>query len=918
MKTKAGATRTKGARSTRTAAPRARKVLLTGATGFVGKVVLEELTRRAEELGIESVYVFVRPRKDRTAQHRFDKSIANSDCFSKRTDDWQRMCIPVGGELTHDDCGLSADDVTMLTENVTHVIHCAASVEFELPIAEAAAANITGSLNVLKLAQRCTRLKSMVSVSTAYVTPHVANDEPVPEALAALPGDAEDIYKSILDGTADEKALLRAAGLPNTYTFTKNVAEHLLMERRGNVPLTIVRPSMVSACFEHPFPGWIDSPSGFAGFVALCGAGYLRTVAADPRSRPDIVPCDVVSSRIVESAFVARPPKEAVRHAVAGQKNAQRVEQHIEVILDFFRKHPVERTPAMEFVGPPSPVFAFHEARLHRVPIRLAKMWYAVRKQSVMRRTVTGIAERLHFLNRAFSYFTTRTFDFQTKTLAGATETRFDPAEFTATVCLGVYRHLLRRDDTAQSLAGRAHRKESPSDVLWSFRQPDGNLTLRSLAVAVRKAMRHGISEVTFDRRSFESAVKSVKPGTRFVLVPTHRSYLDFVLVSYLCFARRDLGISIPHIAAAEEFSRIPVLGTLFRKGHAFYIKRGAGKADPQLTEQVNGLVADGATLEFFIEGARSRSRQFLPPKHGMLRCLQGTGETFALLPVAISYDRILEESSLLREVQGWPKASMQLRKLVRGIGTLARGEMALGRIHMTCGEPVMMSPDSDARKVSRAVMAELQRHTATTTHHLKSFLAKNPIPGVDLKWLRAAIEKRGGEVIDSPLGGEASVDATAERCMRYHWIHHFYGDAELSWPGHPAITHHTRGNSYAPVFMPTAAELRDPRLRAVLHALFEPIARDYATAATKLGSPEWAPRHASPRSVLYETPSAYLPNLQAAFSDLADRGVLALDESGTYEWGPNAAAIEEYREAVRWPESRTGEPVVEQREVGT
>jgi len=885
-----------------------KKVLLTGGTGFVGKVVLEELTRRADELGIETVYVFVRPRKDRTAQDRFDKSIANSDCFSRSADGWQKICHPVGGELTYDDCGLSPENVALLTANVTHVIHCAASVEFELPIAEAAAANITGSLNMLSLAKRCENLKSMVSVSTAYVTPHVADREPVPEALAPLPAEAEDIYRSILDGTADEKALLKAAGLPNTYTFTKNVAEHLLVERREHVPLTIVRPSMVSACLEHPFPGWIDSPSGFAGFVALCGAGYLRTVAANPHGLPDIVPCDVVSTRIIESAFVAKPPKAAVRHAVAGRKNTMRVEDNIAVILDFFRKHPVEKKPTMAFVGPPSPLFAFHEARLHRVPIRAAKMYFYARKQNVQRRMVAGIAERLTFLNRAFSYFTTRTFDFQTTTLKGATEMRFDPAAYIAVVCMGVYRHILKRDDGAQTLAGKEHRKESPSDVLWSFSQPDGNVTLRSLAAIVRKAMRHSISEVTFDRTSFETAVKSVKPGTRFVLVPTHRSYLDFVLMSYLCFARRDLGIRIPHIAAAEEFARIPILGKLFKQGHAFYIKRGMGKADPQLTEMVNALVADGETLEFFVEGQRSRARQFLPPKTGMLRCLQGTGETFALLPVAISYDRIMEEASLLREVSGSPKESMQLRKLVRGIGTLARGEISLGRIHMACGEPVMMSPETDARVAGRAVMAELQKHTATTTHHLKCFLAKNTIAGVDLKWLRNEIERRGGHVVDSPLGGEKDVDATAEQCMRYHWIHLFYGEAEASWADHPAIAHHVRGNRYAPSTVVTPAKLRDPRLVRLLEAIFQPIARDYATAASKLGSTKWLPRHASPRGVLYEVPSAHLPNLQAAFGDLVDRGILALEDDGTHVWGAKAEDIGAYRSACAWPEARNND----------
>jgi hypothetical protein len=142
--------------------------------------------------------------------------------------------------------------------------------------------NITGALNVLAFAQRCTSLQRIVDVSTAYVTPHPGDGVPIHEALVDLPFDVEEAYASILAGTANEQSLLATSRHANTYTLTKCLAELLLARRRGDVPLTLLRPSIVSACRRYPFPGWIDSRAAYAAFISLLGAGYLRVVRFDP------------------------------------------------------------------------------------------------------------------------------------------------------------------------------------------------------------------------------------------------------------------------------------------------------------------------------------------------------------------------------------------------------------------------------------------------------------------------------------------------------------------------------------------------------------------------------------------------------------------------------------------------------------
>ena len=896
------------------AQPGAHHVFLTGATGFVGKVVLAELLRRRKELRIDTIYVLIRTKKGKAPQQRFEDEIAGTKCFDLLPDDWTRHVRAIAGELTHRECGMSEHDVQLLTGRVTRIVHVAASVEFNLPIAEAASANITSALNVLDLAKRCKHLQRMVSVSTAYVTPWKPGNDPIFEGLVPLPRAPDATYRSILDGTADEKALMAETGHPNTYTFTKCIAEHLLVQNKGDVPLVIVRPSIVSATWRHPFPGWIDSAAAFAGFVMLIGMGRMKALVADRSSRLDIVPCDIVADRVIDNGFaddvIPTTPdglrSVPIRYAVAGLAHSCRVDTCAELIARFFRAHPVDKVPGVTWIGPASKRFKLREMRDHTLPARLAGAVFKAIGNGKMHKMAGRMGDKLVYVNQAFPYFTHKTFDFR------ATQPIDDPLfrreEYLELVCRGVYRHLLRRDETEMSLAGKRHTDEAINDFAWAASKPHGNLAIRTFALAVRKALRQTTQQVTFDRPSFDRAMQQVAPGSLPVLIPSHRSYMDFLLCSYLFFARPDLGISIPHIAAAEEFSKIPILGELFKQTHAFYLKRGEGKADTELTRHVHELVRKRETIQFFIEGARSRSRQFLAPRHGLLRCLQQTGETFTLLPIALTYDRLPEEESLIAELTGGGKPEMKLRALLAWTTKMAQGKVHLGRVHIRCGDPVIMAPLDDVREISRHVMAELQDATASSTHHLRAFLHHGDVAGIELDWLRDAIERRGGQVIDSPLGGESELDPVTEQCMRYHWIHLFYHEAKRVWPDHPAVVHHAQHNGWHwPQYQASEQELADPRLHKLLRSLFVPVARDYAQVAEHLGNPLWPLRHPTPQSMLHDLVDAHLPNLQAAYEDLASRGVLQLVDKRRqlYQWGPHAEALQAYRLACEWPEDR-------------
>lgn len=794
-------------------------VFLTGVTGFVGKVVLEELLRRRHELGVDRVRVLIRPTLKRgvmrSAAERFRKDVARAALFAGLGPGWERYVEVLSGDLEAPGCGLTSADLARLRATTTHVIHCAASVEFDLPVQQAARANITTALGVLELAAACPKLERMVDVSTAYVTPW--RPGPLPEVLAHLPRSASEYHRAIMDGTRDEAELLAETGHPNTYTFTKCIAEHLLSERAGHVPLSIVRPSIVSASWRAPFPGWVDSPAALAGCLLYTGLGLVRAFNADPNVRLDTVPVDVCSHVIVETAFNSPAP---IRYAAMGTEHALRIDMAAQSTIEYFRQRPGTKAVPGMFVGTKAHGFERTDRLRRELPNRLLGAAIALSGDKRKQRQLRTLDEKVRYLNSAFRYFTHHTFDFRSAN--DPVPEGFDPVAYMNAVNAGLYKHLLKMDERELPLAGHAH-DDARADLAWLRERATGSLPMSALALGLRKALRQ-CTQITFDRASFERALRGAPADALLVLAPSHRSYFDFLLTSYLCFQHPELGINVPHIAAAEEFGKIPFVGALLRACRAFYIKRGVGKEVPELSDELRRIANDNASIMFFVEGQRSRMREFLQPKRGMLRGLQATGRTFAVLPIAIAYDRVPEEASLEREVHSGKRQRMSLRALLGWLGELGRGEVKLGRIHITCGAPLTLDRSTDVPKLARNIMAEQQRHMAVSRFHLRAFLADKGLGGIE-EWLIDAIQARGGRMLDSNLPHAFKLSPTFQRSLRNQWMHWFYADALALFPHSQALREHIANHDFRGPCEP--GDLRDPNLVVVVRALMEDIVED-------------------------------------------------------------------------------------------
>eukprot|EP00956_Cyclotella_meneghiniana_P002414 scaffold2722_cov75-Cyclotella_meneghiniana.AAC.1 len=236
-----------------------RMCLVTGATGFIGSLLLRELLLHRKSLGIDCVIVIIRAKRGKSAKERATKLLEQRifDCLSQ--DEKSSLVHVIEGDVTVKDCGLTKQQLASLCDmNISHVFHCAAAVSFQQPLEQAAMSNITSSLQMQKLTKRICNKATFVYISTAFV--HGGNtgtkSNPLPESLFSLhPYDPLELYKSMLGSQSYASAALNELGFPNTYTFSKCICEHLLHADQG-VKTVIVRPSIVGPSVQEPYEGW--------------------------------------------------------------------------------------------------------------------------------------------------------------------------------------------------------------------------------------------------------------------------------------------------------------------------------------------------------------------------------------------------------------------------------------------------------------------------------------------------------------------------------------------------------------------------------------------------------------------------------------------------------------------------------------
>ena len=238
--------------------------------------------------------------------------------------------------------------------------------------------------------------------------------------------------------------------------------------------------------------------------------------------------------------------------------------------------------------------------------------------------------------------------------------------------------------------------------------------------------------------------VREAGKTSSLVLIPSHKSHIDYLIISYLFYHH---GLAPPHIAAGVNLSFFP-MGALFRRCGAFFIRRsfkGEELYPLVFREYLIGLMQQSYPIEFFIEGTRSRTGKLIKPRYGMLEMIvqafvTGRVDAVTLVPISVGYEKIIESASYRHEILGGQKKKESLTELLKTPKFLAS---RYGRLYVQFGEPIALGdyltrfgvdklrPDAAQLealvvRLAHRVIYDINRVTAVTPTALVAMLLLN------------------------------------------------------------------------------------------------------------------------------------------------------------------------------------------------
>ncbi|KAK6130585.1 hypothetical protein DH2020_035677 [Rehmannia glutinosa] len=346
-----------------------KNIFITGATGLLGKALVEKLLRSTS---VGKIYLLVKANDKETALDRLSKEIIQSELFgcireklgSSYEEFVREKLIPVVGNICEPNLGMDAYSTQAIMEEVDIIIQSAANTTLNDRYDLFLDANVNAPQRLMRFAKRCKNLKLFVHVSTAYVNGR--KEGLIYEEPLVMGGNGRNIEDGIdvtdeinlamksciantdLDATKELKrlGLERAAfyGWYNSYHSTKAMGEMVLNEIRGDVPVVIIRPAVIESSYKQPFPGWIQGNRMFDPVIISYGKGLLPAYLADPDVHMDIVPIDMVANTTIAAIAkhgTVNTPQLNIYHVATSSVNPLRLSDSFEYMYEHFSANPL-------------------------------------------------------------------------------------------------------------------------------------------------------------------------------------------------------------------------------------------------------------------------------------------------------------------------------------------------------------------------------------------------------------------------------------------------------------------------------------------------------------------------------------------------------------------------------------------------
>jgi fatty acyl-CoA reductase len=376
-----------------------KRIAVTGATGFLGTALVERFLRSVPEC---ELVLLVRAGRRSSALQRVQREVLRNDAFDRLRAEFPnsaafdemiaRRVVVIPGDIGTDGLGLSEGDRATLATCDT-VVHSAATVSFDSPLDGAVEVNLLGPTRIVTLLHELGVRPHLVTVSTCYVAGNRRGT--APEALvsegpfdlgvdwrtevtaarrARADAETESRTPSMLKrlradarrelGAAGTPALAakterlrerwvsdamvsagraRAASLgwPDAYAYTKAMGESALMETKGDIPVSIVRPSIIESALTDPRPGWIRGFRMAEPVIISYARGLLKEFPGVPEGTVDVIPVDLVAAAIITVAACGPDRAPAIVQVASGSVNPLRYSTLVDNIRSWFTAHPI-------------------------------------------------------------------------------------------------------------------------------------------------------------------------------------------------------------------------------------------------------------------------------------------------------------------------------------------------------------------------------------------------------------------------------------------------------------------------------------------------------------------------------------------------------------------------------------------------
>uniref|UniRef100_A0A8R7NZS4 Fatty acyl-CoA reductase n=1 Tax=Triticum urartu TaxID=4572 RepID=A0A8R7NZS4_TRIUA len=347
---------------------RGRSILITGSTGFLGKLLVEKILRVQPD--VRKLYLLVRSPDAASAQHRVLTEVVGTELFdvlrSRHGADFNSLIkdkiFPLAGDIVYENCALPSSTIEQISKEIDVIVSVAATTSFYERYDVALASNALGVAHVCHLANKCGNLKMLLHVSTAFVAGDqegLLMEKPFKSGESLRKGYNLDVqaeiklvenFKSTLRMHSSndklEKKKMKELGLkrarhfgwPNVYSLTKALGEMLLGNLGRDLPVVIVRPSIILSTFQDPMPGWIERTRTIDMLYVAYNDQKLPCFIADHNVISDMV--GIAQKLIAMAIHWDQHRAQAIYHVTSGHRNPLNYSITEESLYEYFRANP--------------------------------------------------------------------------------------------------------------------------------------------------------------------------------------------------------------------------------------------------------------------------------------------------------------------------------------------------------------------------------------------------------------------------------------------------------------------------------------------------------------------------------------------------------------------------------------------------